>query len=61
MNRFTAAEIAYLQSQRLGRLATVNAKGDLHVVPVSFRYNADQVRPSVTCLHCEPTLLIPLK
>ncbi len=41
MNRFTAAEIAYLQSQRLGRLATVNAKGDLHVVPVSFRYNAD--------------------
>ena len=42
MNRFTAAEIAYLQSQRLGRLATVNQKGDLHVVPVGFRYNADQ-------------------
>ncbi len=41
MNRFTAAEIAYLQSQRLGRLATVNEKGDLHVVPVGFRYNAD--------------------
>jgi pyridoxamine 5'-phosphate oxidase family protein len=38
MNRFTAAEIAYLQSQRLGRLATVNEKGDLHVVPVGFRY-----------------------
>jgi PPOX class F420-dependent enzyme/OxyR family protein len=30
-----------LQSQRLGRLATVNAKGDLHVVPVGFRYNAE--------------------
>lgn len=41
MNRFTSAEIAYLQSQRLGRLATVNVKGDLHVVPVSFRYNTD--------------------
>ncbi len=42
MSRFTDAEIAYLQSQRLGRLATVDAKGDPHVVPVSFRYNPDQ-------------------
>ena len=42
MSRFTPAEIEYLQSQRLGRLATVNEKGDLHVVPVGFRYNADQ-------------------
>jgi pyridoxamine 5'-phosphate oxidase family protein len=42
MSKFTPAEIAYLQSQRLGRLATVDAKGDLHVVPVGFRYNADQ-------------------
>lgn len=41
MNRFTAQEIAYLQSQRLGRLATVNEKGDLHVVPVGFRYNPE--------------------
>jgi pyridoxamine 5'-phosphate oxidase family protein len=41
MGRFTPEEIAYLQSQRLGRLATVNAKGDLHVVPVGFRYNPD--------------------
>lgn len=39
MSRFTPAEIAYLQSQRLGRMATVNEKGDLHVVPVGFRYN----------------------
>jgi pyridoxamine 5'-phosphate oxidase family protein len=39
MRRFTSAEMAYLQSQRLGRLATVNEKGDLHVVPVGFRYN----------------------
>lgn len=41
MGRFTDAEIAYLQSQRLGRLATVDAKGDPHVVPVSFRYNPE--------------------
>jgi pyridoxamine 5'-phosphate oxidase family protein len=41
MSRFTDAEIAYLQSQRLGRLATVDAKGNLHVVPVSFRYNPE--------------------
>ncbi len=41
MSRFTPAEIAYLQSQRLGRLATVDAKGDLHVVPVGFQYNSE--------------------
>lgn len=41
MSNFTPAEIAYLQSQRLGRLATVNEKGDPHVVPVGFRYNAE--------------------
>jgi pyridoxamine 5'-phosphate oxidase family protein len=42
MERFTPQEVAYLQSQRLGRLATVNEQGDLHVVPVGFRYNAEQ-------------------
>lgn len=42
MGRFTDAEIAYLQSQRLGRLATVDAQGNPHVVPVSFRYNAQE-------------------
>ena len=42
MSRFTDAEVAYLQSQRLGRLATIDAKGDLHVVPVGFRYNPEQ-------------------
>ena len=31
----------YLQGQRLGRLATVTAAGDPHVVPVGFRYNPD--------------------
>jgi pyridoxamine 5'-phosphate oxidase family protein len=42
MSNFTAEEIAYLASQRLGRLATTNGKGDLHVVPVGFRYNPEQ-------------------
>ena len=39
MSAFTDAEIAYLKSQRLGRLATVGREGQPHVVPVSFRYN----------------------
>jgi len=41
MSHFTPAEIEYLKGQRLGRLATVNSKGEPHVVPVSFRYNAE--------------------
>ena len=41
MSNFTAAEIAYFATQRLGRLATVNASGEPHVVPVSFRYNVE--------------------
>jgi pyridoxamine 5'-phosphate oxidase family protein len=41
MNRFSTAEKEYMHSQRLGRLATVNAAGEPHVVPVSFRYNAE--------------------
>jgi pyridoxamine 5'-phosphate oxidase family protein len=41
MSRFTPEEIAYLQAQLLGRLATVGANDDPHVVPVGFRYNPD--------------------
>jgi pyridoxamine 5'-phosphate oxidase family protein len=41
MSNFTPQEISYLQSQRLGRLATVNAAGEPHVVPVGFRFNPD--------------------
>jgi pyridoxamine 5'-phosphate oxidase family protein len=41
MSNFTPAEIEYFKSQRLGRLATVNTAGEPHVVPVSFRYNAE--------------------
>ncbi|MGH7859760.1 MAG: PPOX class F420-dependent oxidoreductase [Candidatus Binatia bacterium] len=38
---FKAEEVAYMAEQRLGRLATVDAKGRPHVVPVTFRYNAE--------------------
>jgi PPOX class F420-dependent enzyme/OxyR family protein len=38
---FTPAELDYLKSQMLGRIATVGSDGQPHVVPVSFRYNAD--------------------
>lgn len=38
---FTAIERAYLQSQSLGRLATVTAKNTPHQVPVGFRLNPD--------------------
>lgn len=42
MSVFTLAEIAYLGSQRLGRIATVGPSGQPHAVPVGFRYNADE-------------------
>jgi pyridoxamine 5'-phosphate oxidase family protein len=38
---FTKAEIAYLNSQMLCRLATVGAHGRPHVVPVGYRYNPE--------------------
>lgn len=38
--RFTSAELAYLLGeQRLGRLATADATGAPHVVPVGWSYN----------------------
>ncbi len=41
MSVFTDSEIDYLAGQRLGRIATVGADGQPHVVPTSFRYNPD--------------------
>jgi pyridoxamine 5'-phosphate oxidase family protein len=41
MSAFTEKEIEYLNEQRLGRVATVDAEGRPHVVPVAFRYNGD--------------------
>ena len=36
---FTASELDYLASQRLGRLATAQPDGTLQVSPVGFQYN----------------------
>lgn len=41
MSLFSERELAYLVSQRLGRLATVSADGAPHVVPVGFRYRPE--------------------
>ena len=41
MSHFSDAELAYLKSQRLGRLATVNAHGDPHLTVVGFQYNPE--------------------
>ncbi len=41
MSVFTDNEIAYLLSQRLGRLATVRPDGRPQIAPVGFRYNAE--------------------
>jgi pyridoxamine 5'-phosphate oxidase family protein len=41
MSVFTDKELDYLAGQRLGRIATVGADGQPHVVPTSFRHNPD--------------------
>jgi pyridoxamine 5'-phosphate oxidase family protein len=41
MSVFTDQELGYLGEQRLGRIATVGLDGQPHVVPTSFRYNAE--------------------
>src|SRR5437660_6989886 len=38
---FTAAELEFLRSQRIGRLATVGPSGWPHVVPVMYTMNDD--------------------
>src|SRR5262249_39826315 len=41
MSVFTDSELDYLGGQSLGRIATVGPGRDAHVVPPSFRYNAE--------------------
>jgi pyridoxamine 5'-phosphate oxidase family protein len=41
MSVFTDAEIEFLNSERLGRLATVGADGMPHVMPVAVFYDPD--------------------
>jgi pyridoxamine 5'-phosphate oxidase family protein len=40
---FTEAELEYLNSQRLGRIATVSAKGEPDVAAVGFRVDGDVI------------------
>lgn len=41
MSKFLEAELEYLKTQRLGRLATVNKRGEPQIAPVTFRYNEE--------------------
>src|SRR5947199_10755637 len=41
MSVFSVAEIAYLNSQRLARIATAGRNGPPNVVPVAFHYNPE--------------------
>jgi pyridoxamine 5'-phosphate oxidase family protein len=41
MTELSKPQIAYLASQRLGRLATAGADHKPHVVPTSYRYNPE--------------------
>jgi pyridoxamine 5'-phosphate oxidase family protein len=41
LSKFTEAELEYLRSQRLGRLATVNQRGEPQVAAVGFHYNPE--------------------
>jgi len=41
MRPFSPTEATYLESQRLGRLATVGKNGSPQVVPVGFRLNRE--------------------
>jgi pyridoxamine 5'-phosphate oxidase family protein len=41
MSVFSPAEVAYMASQRLARIATASPDGQPHVVPVAFRYNPE--------------------
>lgn len=55
MAELTTAHIEYLASQRLGRLATAGADHKPHVVPTSFRYNADLGTIDVGGMHVHTT------
>src|SRR3954452_19094957 len=53
--QLTAAQIDYLGSQLLGRLATAGADSKPHVVPTSFRYNAELGTIDIGGLHVATT------
>lgn len=42
MSVFTEAEIEYLRGNKLGRLATADAEGRPHVIPVTYFFNEEE-------------------
>jgi pyridoxamine 5'-phosphate oxidase family protein len=42
MSAFTDDEIAYLEQQTMGRLATIGQDGQPHIVPLTYHFNAEQ-------------------
>jgi PPOX class F420-dependent enzyme/OxyR family protein len=55
MARLTDAQIEYLAGQRLARIATAGADHKPHVVPTSFRYNADLGTIDIGGMHVATT------
>ena len=55
MTQLTATQIDYLAGQRIGRIATAGADGKPHVVPTSFRYNAELGTVDVGGMHVATT------
>src|SRR4051794_18053422 len=55
MTTLTTAQIDYLASQRLGRLATTGADRKPHVVPTSYRYNPEHGTLDIGGLHVATT------
>jgi pyridoxamine 5'-phosphate oxidase family protein len=51
----STAHVEYLTGQRLGRLATAGADAKPHVVPTSFRYDADLGTVDMGGLHVADT------
>ena len=44
---FTASELEFLRSQRIARLATVDASGRPHIVPICFALDGDVVYSAI--------------
>lgn len=42
MSVFTEGEIAYLQKQSMGRMATVGPDGQPHIIPVTYFFNTGE-------------------
>jgi pyridoxamine 5'-phosphate oxidase family protein len=55
MSELTSAQVSYLASQRLGRIATSGPDHKPHVVPTSFRYNSELGTIDIGGLHVATT------